>query len=296
MDLSTPGDPPPRGHRARRTRLSCGAARMIAHCHVPRRRRPHSRPISHLPRSARRPSTGSWRALPGLRGRRIRSRRCSGFSTRWRAARADLGFEQWLFRLDGALDAEALRRSTSRRCARHAMLRTAFVIRRWRRTAAGRAAAGLVALVGGGLARVAARRTGLAPRSLPAVGPAARDSTWPGTPHACGPAAPGNEAYHLVWSTHHLYVDGWSWPLVFRDVGDGLRARCAGAASRRSIRRVSVRRLRRTGSPSAAPDSEAFWKEASPGSTRRRRYLAATDADRGLQTQAGGFAEAYAAP
>lgn len=25
-------------------------------------------------------------------------------------------------------------------------------------------------------------------------------------------------AYHLIWSTHHLEIDGWSWPLVFKDL------------------------------------------------------------------------------
>jgi acyl carrier protein len=30
----------------------------------------------------------------------------------------------------------------------------------------------------------------------------------------------GQDAYHFVWTTHHLLIDGWSWPLVFRQVAE----------------------------------------------------------------------------
>ena len=33
-----------------------------------------------------------------------------------------------------------------------------------------------------------------------------------------------DDEHRLVWSTHHLYVDGWSWPLIFRDVGAAYEA------------------------------------------------------------------------
>ena len=38
-----------------------------------------------------------------------------------------------------------------------------------------------------------------------------------------------DEEHQLVWSTHHLCVDGWSWPLIFRDVGAAYEALCEGS-------------------------------------------------------------------
>ncbi|MDB9373588.1 non-ribosomal peptide synthetase [Nodularia sphaerocarpa] len=28
----------------------------------------------------------------------------------------------------------------------------------------------------------------------------------------------GDEAYHFVWSFHHILVDGWSWPILFKEI------------------------------------------------------------------------------
>ena len=42
-------------------------------------------------------------------------------------ASSRIGFEQWQFRIDGAIDAATLRRAVEHTIARHTILRTAFV-------------------------------------------------------------------------------------------------------------------------------------------------------------------------
>ena len=73
-----------------------------------------------------------------------------------------------------------------------------------------------------------------------------------------------DDDHRLVWSTHHLYVDGWSWPLIFRDVGSGLRS------ASRAARRLSSPAPCQYGAyigwlADAAPDSRDFWKESLDG-------------------------------
>ena len=74
-----------------------------------------------------------------------------------------------------------------------------------------------------------------------------------------------DEAYQLVWTTHHLYVDGWSWPLIFRDVGLAYEARREGGRPQLPSPcqySAYIEWLRRE-----APDSRAFWTESLAGFT-----------------------------
>jgi hypothetical protein len=34
----------------------------------------------------------------------------------------------------------------------------------------------------------------------------------------------GQDTYHFLWTTHHLLIDGWSWPLVFKQVAEAYAA------------------------------------------------------------------------
>src|SRR5262249_22999557 len=138
-----------------------------------------------------------------------------------------LGFEQWLFRLGGPLEPEALREAWEATVAAHGMLRTAFVSEQLaeplqvvkRQVALPWALhdwSGLSPAEAGG------RRAAF----LRADGERGFDV---GTAPLCRVALIrlAHEEHRLVWSTHHLYVDGWSWPLVFRSVGAGYSARIA---------------------------------------------------------------------
>ena len=168
--------------------------------------------------------------------------------------RGDPGFEQWHFRLEGLVDAALLRRSIEHVAARHSMLRTAFVsdvgteplqivLREatlpwseedWRGLGGTEQAARLADFM------ELDRRTRFDLALAPLMRVALRRID--------------KEAYHLIWSTHHLYIDGWSWPLVFRDVSHiyealrrGKRAAARRAAALSQLRCVATHGSARLG-------------------------------------------------
>jgi len=68
-----------------------------------------------------------------------------------------------------------------------------------------------------------------------------------------------DDAWRLVWSTHHLCIDGWSWPVVFRDIS---RAYAAFANAREPGDAPAIpfhAYVDWLAHP--APSSEAFWRE-----------------------------------
>jgi amino acid adenylation domain-containing protein/non-ribosomal peptide synthase protein (TIGR01720 family) len=174
-----------------------------------------------------------------------------------------LGFEQWVFRLRGPLDSVALRRGWELTVARHAILRTDFVTHAVaeplqvvnRRTAVPWAeedwAGGNAADQEGRLESFlrADRERGF---DL-AVAPLSRVTL----------IRVGDEEHQLVWSTHHLCVDGWSWPLIFSDVGAAYEALREGAAPRLPAPCQYGAYIGWLAG--AAPASRDFWKAALAG-------------------------------
>ena len=174
-----------------------------------------------------------------------------------------LGFEQWVFRLSGPLDPVALREAWEATVARHAILRTVFVTD---------AVAEPLQVVGRRAALAWAEQDW---RGGDAPGAQDRLQLFLGADHEHGfdlGAGPltrvtlirlGDEEHELVWSTHHLCVDGWSWPLIIRDVG----------AAYEALREGTERRLPAPCQYGAyigwlaedAPDSRDFWKAALAG-------------------------------
>jgi amino acid adenylation domain-containing protein len=74
----------------------------------------------------------------------------------------------------------------------------------------------------------------------------------------------GADEYELLWSHHHLLLDGWSLPLVFGEVFDAYRALRAGAEPPSSAARPfrdHVARLERQDAGAA----ERYWREALTG-------------------------------
>jgi hypothetical protein len=72
-----------------------------------------------------------------------------------------------------------------------------------------------------------------------------------------------DDSYHLVWSTHHLYIDGWSWPLVFSEVStiyEALRQDIPPELGTPCPYRSYVQWLRED-----SQSSEAFWREQLAG-------------------------------
>jgi amino acid adenylation domain-containing protein/non-ribosomal peptide synthase protein (TIGR01720 family) len=170
-----------------------------------------------------------------------------------------LGFEQWQFGIDGAIDAALLRRAVEHVIARHTILRTAFVdgvaaeplqivLRSatlpwaehdWRAHSAGAQAAKLDEL----LKADAGKGFDLATPPMMRV-------------DLC---RTGERSWRLVWSTHHLCIDGWSWPVVFRDIS---RAYAAFAKMHEPGDAPAIPfRAYVDWLAHSAPPSEAFWRE-----------------------------------
>jgi non-ribosomal peptide synthase protein (TIGR01720 family) len=179
------------------------------------------------------------------------------------SAHSNLGFEQWHFRIDGRVDADLLQRAVLRVVERHPVLRTAFAaanraepvqvvlkqvalpwsVEDWRALAPAEQSARMQELLD------ADRRAGFDLEHAPLMRVALRRVA--------------DETYQLVWSTHHLYIDGWSWPLVLREVStvyEALRRGSEPQLGSPCTYRSYVQWLRQD-----APDSEAFWKEELAG-------------------------------
>jgi hypothetical protein len=189
------------------------------------------------------------------------------------------GFEQWQFDIRGRVDSTRLRHAWEAMLSRHSILRTVFV-------SEGRSEP--LQLV---LKTATLDWTELDWRDMSRADQDARLATWLGVdrergldiqqlpPMRLAFIRTADDAGWLVWSTHHLCIDGWSWPVVLRDLaalyvaaeGDGplaLKPACPY--------RAYIARLQR------APrvDAEAFWQERLKGFSRPtplpRRAVAAT--------------------
>ena len=181
------------------------------------------------------------------------------------AGSARLGFEQWVFRIRGPLDSAALREAWEATVARHSILRTAF---------ATDAVAEPLQVV---TRRVAASWVQEDWTAVNAADHEARLQSLLDADKDRGfdvSVAPlsrvtlirlDDENHELVWSTHHLCVDGWSWPVIFRDVGAAYEA-----LGERAVPRLPV--PGQYGAyigwlATAAPDSRDFWTQALTGFT-----------------------------
>jgi amino acid adenylation domain-containing protein/non-ribosomal peptide synthase protein (TIGR01720 family) len=179
--------------------------------------------------------------------------------------RGDPGFEQWHFRLEGLVDTTILRRSIEQVVARHTILRTAFVSgvdaeplqvvlqqvtlpwseEDWRDLDSSEQDERLAVLM------ESDRRQAFDLTQAPLMRVALRRID--------------EKTYHLLWSTHHLYIDGWSWPLVFRDVShiyESLRAATDTQLEDPLPYQNYLAWLCRE-----APDSERFWQDELVGIT-----------------------------
>ena len=130
----------------------------------------------------------------------------------------EIGFEQWHFILHGALDRDCFKNAWQYVIQRHGILRTAFVDEGltephqlvysrvtlpwkeldWRSFAVNEKQSQLDTY----LENDRSTRIDLAVAPLMRVALIRFEE----------------DQYHLVWSTHHLIIDGWSWPLLFNEL------------------------------------------------------------------------------
>ena len=134
------------------------------------------------------------------------------------ASAGQLGFEQWRFVLRGLLDPAALRRSWEQVIERHPILRTAFVSDGLRETMQ-------VVLPARSL-----EWTEIDLRNLPederqqrlvqtiAADRAMNFDLAEGQLLRLILVRTRDDEWQMVWSTHHLLIDGWSWPVIFTEL------------------------------------------------------------------------------
>jgi len=74
------------------------------------------------------------------------------------------------------------------------------------------------------------------------------------------------DAYHLVWSTHHLLIDGWSWPVLFNEL-----SACYDAARRDAVPQLATPCLYRDYiawlQQRSENESKSFWRTLLAGMT-----------------------------
>jgi amino acid adenylation domain-containing protein/non-ribosomal peptide synthase protein (TIGR01720 family) len=134
------------------------------------------------------------------------------------ASASQLGFEQWRFVLRGSLETAALRQSWELVIERHPILRTAFVSDGFREPMQ-------VVLPARPLewAEIDLRELTEAERQQQLLQTIATDRAK-NFDLAAGQLLrvvlirTQDDEWQMVWSTHHLLIDGWSWPVIFNEL------------------------------------------------------------------------------
>jgi len=127
-----------------------------------------------------------------------------------------LGYEQWQFRIEGPIDEQRLRDAWNWAINRRDVLRSAYVANRLTRPHRV-----VVAPVDVPWTRIEIGEGAAATEQLAHI---LRADEALGIDISRPPLARlmlirrGAELHDLVWGTHHLSIDGWSWPLVLADV------------------------------------------------------------------------------
>ncbi len=171
------------------------------------------------------------------------------------ASAGQLGFEQWRFVLRGSLDTAVLRRSWEKVIERHPILRTAFVSDGLKETMQ-------VVLPGRPLewTEIDLRDLTEAERQQRLVQTIAADRAK-NFDLAAGQLLrvillrTRDDEWQMVWSTHHLLIDGWSWPVIFKELAEFYTGKSA-LPKPRAYRDYIAWTLGRSND-----DAQNFWRE-----------------------------------
>ncbi|MGH9901316.1 MAG: condensation domain-containing protein, partial [Pyrinomonadaceae bacterium] len=199
-------------------------------------------------------------------------------------AQSEVGFEQSCYTLRGRLDVPAFKRAWARVVERHPVLRTAFV------------SEGL-----GEPLQLVHERVELPWeeqdwRSLSLAGQEERlkyfmrEDVGRGFDLSEAPLLRlsllrvADDTYQFVWSHHHLQIDGWSWPLVFKEVSDFYEAFRRGEDIQLEPGRPYRDYVAWLGAQEDTSAAEVFWREelrgfAAPTTLAAGRALQSTDDD-----------------
>ena len=178
------------------------------------------------------------------------------------AAGLNVGFEQWQLRLEGRLSLDEYRRAWSRTVDRHEALRTAF-----KETGVGEP--WQIVLREANVPWHEEKLDGLSAadqsKRLTEYLDADRSRRFDlGRPPLMRVAvfSLGNDQWHVVWTFHHLVIDGWSSPIV---LGDVAREYAAGKGSTGPLVYGAQFKRLVEWQLEARPEAEAFWAQALAG-------------------------------
>ncbi len=179
------------------------------------------------------------------------------------AGSSGIGYEEWRFAIDGEVDAQKMRRAWDLLLKRHTILRTAFVVD------------------GAEEPLQVVLREAVPPwreEDLRGMGASAQDDRVreilriereSGFDLSVAPlmrvalVRVAERRYEMLWATHHLYVDGWSWPVLIGDLSEIYGALCGGREPSLPPACPYGRYVRWLEEES--PDSESFWKQELAG-------------------------------
>lgn len=187
------------------------------------------------------------------------------------SAQGKLGFEQWHYILKGPLDKAAFKQAWEQAVARHALLRSAFVSIElpeplqlvlssvsipwieadWRAESPAQQEEKLMTLLRDD------RELGLDLSSAPLL--------------RLSLIRTAEETYYFIWTTHHLLIDGWSWPLVFQELSAAYSARCSGTAADLPYA-CKFREYVDWLSQQSIEGAEQFWRQELSGITSPTRF------------------------
>ena len=134
------------------------------------------------------------------------------------ASAGQLGFEQWRFVLRGPLDTAALRRAWQHVIERHPILRTAFVSDGLREAMQVVLAARPLEWTEIDLRDMAEAESQQHLAQIIAADRAKNFDLATGQLLRVLLIRARNDEWQMVWSTHHLLIDGWSWPVIFNEL------------------------------------------------------------------------------
>ena len=130
----------------------------------------------------------------------------------------DIGVEQWYLKFDGAIDVAAMRQSWQETLGNHSGLCTTFPTNRQGRNLQAFHAQPNFQWnefeIDGDDGLAGVQQKELTQGLDVSNGPLHR-LAW---------VKAGSQSHYLVWTHHHVHIDGWSWPLVLREVHGRYRA------------------------------------------------------------------------
>lgn len=143
------------------------------------------------------------------------------------ASTGQLGFEQWRFVLRGRLDNAALRRAWESVIERHPILRTAFISEELRETLQIVLPARPVDWTEIDLRGCAEAEMQHRLLQMMEADRAKNFDLAAGQLLRLTMIRTQDDEWQMVWSTHHLLIDGWSWPVIFNEIAQSYTGRSA---------------------------------------------------------------------